>query len=40
MQKTRGLARCICCQKKFENQDVVLVMITAREEVEELKMGR
>ena len=37
MQKTRGLARCICYQEKFGNQDVALAMITAREEIEEMK---
>lgn len=40
MQKTRGLARCICYQEKFGNQDVALAMITAREEIEEMKMGK
>ena len=40
MQKTRGLARCICYQEKFGNQDVALAMITAREEIEEVKMGK
>lgn len=39
MQKTRGLARCICYQEKFGNQDVALAMITAREEIEEVKRG-
>ncbi len=37
MQKTKGLARCICYQEKFGNQDVALAMITAREEIEEVK---
>ena len=37
MQETRGLARCICYQEKFGNQDVALAMITAREEIEEMK---
>ena len=37
MQKTKGLARCICYQEKFGNQDVALAMITAREEIEEMK---
>lgn len=37
MPKTRGLARCICYQEKFGNQDVALAMITAREEIEEMK---
>ena len=40
MQKTKGLARCICYQEKFGNQDVALAMITAREEIEEVKMGK
>lgn len=40
MQKTKGLARCICYQEKFGNQDVALAMITAREEIEEMKMGK
>lgn len=40
MQKTRGLARCICYQEKFGNQDVAPAMITAREEIEEVKMGK
>ena len=35
--KTKGLARCICYQEKFGNQDVALAMITAREEIEEMK---
>lgn len=39
MQKTKGLARCICYQEKFGNQDVALAMITAREEIEEVKRG-
>lgn len=37
MQKTKGLAMCICYQEKFGNQDVALAMITAREEIEEMK---
>lgn len=37
MQKTKGLARCICYQEKFGNQDVALAMITAREEIDEVK---
>ena len=37
MQKTKGLAMCICYQEKFGNQDVALAMITAREEIEEVK---
>lgn len=37
MPKTRGLARCICYQEKFGNQDVALAMITAREEIDEVK---
>lgn len=37
MPKTKGLARCICYQEKFGNQDVALAMITAREEIEEMK---
>lgn len=37
MQKTKGLARCICYQEKFGNQDVALAMITARGEIEEMK---
>lgn len=37
MPKTKGLARCICYQEKFGNQDVALAMITAREEIEEVK---
>ena len=37
MQKTKGLARCICYQEKFGNQDVALAMITARGEIEEVK---
>ena len=40
MQKTKGLARCICYQEKFGNQDVALAMITAREEIEEMKMEK
>ena len=40
MPKTRGLARCICYQEKFGNKDVALAMITAREELEEMKMGK
>ena len=40
MPKTRGLARCICYQEKFGNQDVAPAMITAREEIEEVKMGK
>ena len=40
MQKTKGLAMCICYQEKFGNQDVALAMITAREEIEEMKMGK
>lgn len=40
MQKTKGLAMCICYQEKFGNQDVALAMITAREEIEEVKMGK
>lgn len=40
MQKTKGLARCICYQEKFGNQDVALAMITAREEIEEVKMEK
>lgn len=40
MQKTKGLARCICYQEKFGNQDVALAMITAREEIEGVKMGK
>ena len=40
MPKTKGLARCICYQEKFGNQDVALAMITAREEIEEVKMGK
>lgn len=40
MPKTRGLARCICYQEKFGNQDVALAMITAREEIEGVKMGK
>lgn len=40
MPKTRGLARCICYQEKFGNQDVALAMITAREEIEEMKPGK
>lgn len=39
MPKTRGLARCICYQEKFGNQDVALAMITAREEIEDVKRG-
>lgn len=39
MQKTKGLAMCICYQEKFGNQDVALAMITAREEIEEVKRG-
>ena len=39
MPKTKGLARCICYQEKFGNQDVALAMITAREEIEEVKKG-
>lgn len=39
MPKTKGLARCICYQEKFGNQDVALAMITAREEIEEMKRG-
>lgn len=39
MQKTKGLARCICYQEKFGNQDIALAMITAREEIEEVKRG-
>lgn len=37
MQKTRDLARNICYQEKIGNQDVALAMITAREEIEEVK---
>ena len=37
MPKTKGLARCICYQEKFGNQDVALAMITARAEIEEMK---
>ena len=37
MQKTKGLATCICYQEKFGNQDVALAMITARGEIEEMK---
>ena len=37
MPKTKGLARCICYQEKFGNQDVALAMITARGEIEEMK---
>lgn len=40
MQKTKGLARCICYQEKFGNQDVALAMITAREEIDEVKMEK
>lgn len=40
MQKTKGLARCICYQEKFGNQDVALAMITAREEIEEVKIKK
>ena len=40
MPKTKGLARCICYQEKFGNQDVALAMITAREEIEDVKMGK
>lgn len=40
MPKTKGLARCICYQEKFGNQDVALAMITAREEIEEVKLGK
>ena len=40
MQKTKGLAMCICYQEKFGNQDVALAMITAREEIEEVKRGK
>ena len=40
MPKTRGLARCICYQEKFGNQDVALAMITARAEIEEVKMEK
>ena len=40
MPKTRGLARCICYQEKFGNQDVALAMITAKEEIEEVKMEK
>lgn len=39
MPKTRGLARCICYQEKFGNQDVALDMIAAKEEIEEMKRG-
>ena len=39
MQKTKGLARCICYQEKFGNQDVALAMITARKEIEDVKRG-
>lgn len=39
MQKTKGLAMCICYQEKFGNQDVALAMITAREEIEDVKRG-
>ena len=39
MPKTKGLARCICYQEKFGNQDVALAMITAREEIEDVKRG-
>lgn len=40
MHKTKGLAMCICYQEKFGNQDVALAMITAREEIEGVKMGK
>lgn len=39
MQKTKGLAMCICYQEKFGNQDVALAMITARKEIEDVKRG-
>lgn len=39
MPKTKGLARCICYQEKFGNQDVALAMITARKEIEDVKRG-
>ena len=40
MQKTRGLARCICYQEKFGNQDVALVVIEARREMQERQGGK
>lgn len=39
MQKTKGLAMCICYQEKFGNQDVALAMITAKEKIEKVKRG-
>ena len=39
MPKTKGLARGICYQEKFGNQDVALAMITARKEIEDVKRG-
>lgn len=40
MSKTRGLARCICYQEKFGNQDVALVVIEARREMQERQGGK
>ena len=40
MQKTKGLAMCICYQEKFGNQDVALAMITAREDADGAISGR
>ena len=40
MQKTKGLARCICYQEKFGNQDVALVVIEARREMQERQGGK
>lgn len=40
IQKTRDLARNICYQEEFGNQDVALAMITARKEIGEMKMSK
>ena len=40
MPKTRGLARYICYQEKFGNQDVALVVIEARREMQERQGGK
>ena len=40
MPKTKGLARCICYQEKFGNQNVALVMITVREKIAQSYEGK
>ena len=40
MPKAKGLARCICYQEKFGNQDVALAMITVREKIAQSYGGK